>query len=381
MTKRMIKFPSIQQFRNVVHTVVNRARYVGKDADGNAVYSEVAGLPKLKFEGTVKLHGTNASIAENGDDRWCQSRENIITIEHDNAGFATWAHGQQLAFDCLFAFLTGYLNPAEDESVLIFGEWCGAGIQKNIGLTQLPKMFVIFGAAKVSAEKEIPNGPDNTQMHSEKEWVEADVVKMLLQQIRDVGQVVPDSLKCIYDFPTYEVEIDFDRPHVAQEYLVAKTLEVEKTCPVAAALGAVPNDKGMIVGEGIVWKCVEPGYEDSGYWFKVKGEEHSPKSKVKVLAAADVQRIDSINELAQTLCPQWRIEQMYQQTFDTLNGGKGDIKRMGELIKATMTDICKEEADTLSASGFTAKEISGRVSKIARDYLVTQLNAEMKLNG
>lgn len=379
MTKRMIKFPSISQFRNVVQTVTNRAQYVGKDVDGNAVYDTTKPLPILPFTGTCKLHGTNAAIAKHGDDMWCQSRQNIITIESDNAGFATWAHGHTALFDLIFDELKVQAQPGPDDTLMIFGEWCGGSIQKSVGLNQLPKMFVIFKAAVVSPEEQIPNGPDNFQMHSEKRWIDPLVIKNVLDYVQTSNAVYPESLKFIYDFDTYLINIDFARPHDAQGPLVQMTQAVENECPVAKALGAVANDKGMIVGEGIVWCCLDPAYQDSGYWFKVKGDEHSLKTKVKTLAAADVQRIDTINELADTFCPQWRLEQMYQQTFDTLNGGKGDIKRTGEFIKAVMADICKEEADVLSASGFTSKEINGRVSKNVRDYLNTQLNAEANL--
>ena len=38
--------------------------------------------------------------------------------------------------------------------MLIYGEWCGAGIQKKVGLTQFPKMFVVFGMARVDGQGE-----------------------------------------------------------------------------------------------------------------------------------------------------------------------------------------------------------------------------------
>ena len=141
------------------------------------------------------------------------------------------------------------------------------------------------------------------------------------------------------------------------------TLAVEEQCPVGKQLGA----------EGIVWKCITVGYENSGFWFKVKGEKHS-KTKVKKLATVDVEKINNIKLLAEKLTPTWRLEQMCSKTFDTLNGGKLDIKGMGEFIKNTMTDILKEEIDTVAASGFTTKDITGSIAAICRAYLTEQLN-------
>jgi len=49
----MIKFPSIEQFRNVIRHVQTHARFVGKDENGDAIYDHSKPLPTLKFRGTV----------------------------------------------------------------------------------------------------------------------------------------------------------------------------------------------------------------------------------------------------------------------------------------------------------------------------------------
>ena len=54
---------------------------------------------KVTFYGTVKLHGTNASVVVDHEGNfYCQSRNRVITPENDNYGFAEWLHeepGQQ----------------------------------------------------------------------------------------------------------------------------------------------------------------------------------------------------------------------------------------------------------------------------------------------
>jgi RNA ligase len=360
MTKRMIKFPSIEQFRNVVHNVTSRAHYAGKDELGNVIYDTSKPLPTLAFQGTVKLHGTNAGIACDAEGTvWCQSRENIITPMSDNAGFAMYVEANKVFYRELLnqAMLAYSLH--NDEALLIFGEWCGGNIQKKVAITQFPKMFVIFGMARVDAE-------------GQKEWFLPDEIRIVCERTHDQLGVWLDSVHHIYEFPTWEVEIDFARPHDIQNHLVDLTIAVEQECPVGKQLGAT-IEKGPMIGEGIVWKCVTSGYEDSGNWFKVKGELHQQASKVKTLNPVDVERIDAIHNLAVQVTPEWRLEQMFQQTFDTLNGGQPDIKRMGDYIKAVMADVMKEELDTVAASGFTTKEVTGSISKIARDYLLKQL--------
>ena len=360
---KMIKWPSIEQYRNVVKNITHRARYRGTDADGNAIYEPFAKLPTLKFEGTVKLHGTNAAIARKvlePQEMWCQSRENIITPEKDNAGFAMFVKGHEDEFRDLIATAIGIHDRSHEfPYILVFGEWCGKGIQGGVAISDLPKMFVIFGIALADEE-------GNKHYFTRQEVT--DVVDGGREYVLRATGTVPTEtgIYCIWDFPTYGCEIDFDAPHEKQNFLNDRTAEVEAECPVGKAFGVTG------VGEGIVWRCIEPGWEDSGYWFKVKGEAHS-KSKVKTLATVDVERINNINELAEKLANDGRLEQMCQQVFDTLNGGEPDIKRTGEFIKAVMQDIFKEEMDTVAASGFTGKELNGPVSKRARDFLMTKL--------
>ena len=61
----------------------------------------------------------------------------------------------------------------------------------------------------------------------------------------------------------------------------------EKRCPAGAFFGV----EG--VGEGVVWRCITPGFQRPEFWFKVKGEKHSV-TRVKKLAPANTQRMDSI---------------------------------------------------------------------------------------
>jgi hypothetical protein len=83
--KKMIKFPSIEQFRTVVSNVNRHFNFVGLDENGDTIYDPTLSKPVITFKGTVKLHGTNAGVSfdygydENSSEFWAQSRENIIT--------------------------------------------------------------------------------------------------------------------------------------------------------------------------------------------------------------------------------------------------------------------------------------------------------------
>lgn len=83
-------FPEIGQYRQAIRAVKQKTHTVGYDANGDPIYDGSILLPKIKYRGTVKLHGTNSGIAKDTvtGEISIQSRQNIITVEKDNYGFA-----------------------------------------------------------------------------------------------------------------------------------------------------------------------------------------------------------------------------------------------------------------------------------------------------
>ena len=161
----MKKFPHIEQFRNVIRRVNDVTRYSGKDENGNSIFDPSIQLPTLKFTGTTKLHGTNAAVGVlNDGTQWAQSRENIITPEKDNAGFASFAYKNR-------QFFSNLLNKMDYDKTLykgfiVYSEWCGKGIQKGVAISELDKMNVIFNIKLLSAIPESKNV-----------WLSDDIVK------------------------------------------------------------------------------------------------------------------------------------------------------------------------------------------------------------
>lgn len=325
-----IQYPSIEQFRNAIHKVTTAARKSGVDANGDPVFDHTLILPVLTYEGTVKLHGTNAAIGmERGGIRsvagfWFQSKETILTLENDNAGFVRHFHDKDLYR--LFKGLVG-------DNIIVFGEWCGGNVQQNVALEQLSKRFVVFGA------------------QSEGKWLSKDVVRQL--KAEDIG------IYNIYDYQTVSMDIDFNRPELSQNKLAELTVLVEKQCPVAAKHGVTG------LGEGIVWKCVTPGWESPEFFFKVKGEKHSA-TKVKTLAAVDVELVASQREFAEKTVTESRCRQGIEKVKAA--GHVMDRTSLGHFIKWILTDIEKEESDTAKASGLDFKKASGELTKAAKTW-------------
>lgn len=318
------KYPSIEQFRNVIRTVKANHDYKGKDEEGKAIYQHTENYPTLKFQGTVKLHGTNAGIVNYGDRIEFQSRERVLSLEEDNAEFMNSMINKDLDF------LFNRFTPRDH--VAIYGEWCGDNIQKGVAINGLEKMFVIFGIMVDDEWVDIPEDLHNNEI----------------------------GIYNILQFPTYEIDIDFNNPELVQNKLIEMTIAVEESCPV----GKFFNKEG--IGEGIVFTCTT----NPELKFKSKGAKHSA-SKVKVLNSIDVELMESINEFVELSVSENRLKQGI--SFFNENNILVDSKNTGEFLRWIVNDVLKEEKDTLEASGLDEKKVKNAIVTKARIWFLNQI--------
>ena len=339
--KKMIKFPSIEQFRSVVATVLRQYNFAGLDENGDAIYDTTKPKPTLTFKGTVKLHGTNAAVSGNlSDGIWAQSRENIITPEKDNAGFAFFVESNKELFTELIAsvFTKNEIDMLEN-TVTIYGEWAGGNIQKGVGITNIEKSFFIFGV-KVT--------PHTTTEEDAKVkpayWVDYSYLKSPENRIFNID-----------DYPTWTIDIDFNMPQLVQNKLSELTLAVEEECPVAKAFGFSG------VGEGIVWSTTLNG---NVHRFKVKGEKHS-SSKVKTLAAVDTEKLESIQKFVEYAVTESRFNQALENVFP--NEEPIQNNKLGDVIRWVVNDVIKEEMDTMVDNKIEPKDVNKYISSKVRE--------------
>ena len=341
----MIKFPSIEQFRTVVSNVNRRYNFVGMDDNGEAIFDPSLPKPVLTFKGTVKLHGTNAGVSftygydQQGSEYWAQSRENIITPEQDNAGFAFFVESKKDVFRQFATKIDSFnLFDVRSNIVTIYGEWCGGNIQKGVGITNLPKSFFIFGV-KVSP---ITSSEEEARLKPAY-WIPYHYLSSPENNIYNID-----------DFQTYSIDIDFNMPQMVQNDLSELTIRVEEECPVAKAFGFSG------IGEGIVWSCE---YQGVVHRFKVKGEKHS-SSKVKVLASVDTEKLSSIQKFVDYAVTESRFKQSLENTFP--NNEPIDVKKMGDVIRWVVNDVIKEEMDTMVDNQIEPKEVNKHISAKVR---------------
>lgn len=343
------KFPEIEQFRQAIRAVQYNTRCIGKDENGDPIFDGLKPLPTIKYRGTVKLHGSNAAITkdlETGEVS-LQSRERMITVDNDNYGFARFM--ENINLEILFSMVPTHstLNNQEvDEEgedkknyVIIYGEWCGGNIQKGVALCQLEKMFVIFA-------------------------IRYKGIWLLEQDLKQV-KIPEQRIFNILDFPFYMLDIDFQNPEISQNKLGEITQEVEKQCPVGKTFGV----EG--IGEGCVWVPVDPKWNHSRYWFKVKGDKHSV-SKVKKLAAIDVEKVNSINELIDKVVTENRLLQGIEVVKSAKGVSELDRTHIGDFIRWVYNDVIKEETDTIEASGLNTKDLGVPIAKRAKEWLFAE---------
>lgn len=353
--KRHVSFPSIEQFRHIIAIINREATFVGLDDNKEAIYDPNRPKPILTFVGTIKLHGTNFGVCYNATEGiWSQSRENIITPESDNAGAAFFVETNKSVFEKLFSEVAqNYGIDTINNSISIYGEWAGKGIQKGVAISNIDKSMFIIG---VKITPHLADENDKRPAY----WVDSSFLRSPENRIYNIE-----------DYKTYSIDIDFNNPQLAQNKIIDMTLGVEDECPVAKEFGFTG------IGEGIVFS--HKTQNGNVYRFKSKGEKHSKASKVTTLKPVDDEKINKIIEVVNKVTPDWRLEQMLEKTFDLMNGGSIDVKQMGTFIKNVLGDVIKEDSDVLSEAALIPKDINGKISERCRNYFFAKQNESVGL--
>ena len=354
--KRMIKYPSIEQYRGVVKLIIERACYVGKGEKGKAIFDFLKPKPKLTFTASEKIHGTNAGISYSiPDGIWSQSRENIITVEKDNAGFAFFvSQNENVLIDMVKLLAKEHSINLNEKIITLYGEWAGGNIQKNSALSGNEKVFILFEHFKVSS---IESSEEEKVV-----WYKTTISSDFGVTKSDIEWVSYRNNKIfnIMDFPTYNFEIDFNTPDRGINQIIELVDVIEEASPVGKAFGFEAN-----IGEGVV--CSYLNEDNSLIQFKIKGEKHS-NSKVKTTKVVDTSKLDKIDACVEKICHSWRFEQALIEIFGFDYEKTIDRKRIGEYLKWVSQDTLKEELDVIAEFGFEPKEVLGKVSQKAKEY-------------
>lgn len=336
----MMAWPEITSFHNI-------RKYTKS-------YPEILqGDSLVTYKAKVKLHGTNAAVqmipsfgVGPGPGNiaelplYFQSRENLITPEKDNAGFARWAS------EAFKERQKTYGGPG----VIIFGEWIGPGIQKGVAVSEIPKKcFAVFAARPM-----LPSYiPDQLIVDPDK--------------LQEIVAGVPD----VYVLPWYKEDTLVDWSASSEMLSIRVDLindwvhEVEANDPWVEATFGV---KGT--GEGLVFYPTSEkhlGFENfKNLVFKAKGEKHK-NIKDAAPAQVDPSVASGIDAFVDMVLTEARLEQ--GTTKVSADGSTSyDLKLTGKFVAWVVGDVQKETAAELAASNLTWKQVQKPISDKARAW-------------
>ena len=319
--REIVKFESVGQFRNFIKTM----QYLGYN--------------KVNLIGTVKIHGTNSSVGLDLKDNslFCQSRNRVLSLDDDNYDFVKYIEDNKSEFLKIFNEIKNKINTENYDSIIIYGEWAGKGIQNKVAVSELDRFFVPFSIRGINK----------------------DTIDIL-----DVKLEINESIRFypIETFGIYNVELDLDNVHLAQQEIKNITIAIENECPVGKYFGISG------IGEGVVFTD-----ETRTYSFKSKGEKHSV-SKVKTIANIDVEKIKKIQDFIDYAVTENRLNQGIEYLKEM--NKELDISSIGDFLRWLANDILKEEQDVITENCLDndLKSIMKSTSNKGRKWFMDKIN-------
>lgn len=251
--------------------------------------------------------------------------------------FAKYIEDNKSEFLKIFDEIKNKINTEKYDSIIIYGELAGKGIQNKAAVSQIYRFFAPFSVIGVNK----------------------DTVDQL-----DVKLSVNESIRFypVETFGVYNIQLDLDNVHLAQQEIKDLTISIENECPVGKYFGVSGT------GEGIVFTD-----ETKQYSFKSKGEKHSV-SKVKVIADVDIEKINKIKDFVDYSVTENRLNQGIEYLKEM--NKELDISNMGYFLRWLANDVLKEEQDVITENSLDndLKAIMKSVSSKGRKWFMDKIN-------
>jgi tRNA-binding EMAP/Myf-like protein len=329
---QVVSWPSIELLHHVRAGVRSTAELQGTP------------VPTVAYRAKVKLDGTNAGVQIHPDGRaLAQSRSQILEVGNDNMGFGGWVAQNSSYFAAL----------AREQLLVVFGEWCGQGIQKRAAISQIGrKIFVVFAI-------QLGDGT-NAPARMEVEPV----------RLRELLPEHPDVFVLPWIDTSFELDFaDDERARLEAERISAEVDRIELEDPwVRASFGVQGLGEGIVLYPQLNGEMVVDRQRLSELMFKAKGEKHQAvrQKKAAQLEPEVAQGIDAFVEL---VLAEPRLEQGIAET----GTGTPDMKQIGAFLKWIAHDVQKECGAELAAAGLTWEQVNRAVSNKARSWFLKRL--------
>ncbi|NJO63347.1 MAG: hypothetical protein HC836_35580 [Richelia sp. RM2_1_2] len=320
-------------------------------------YEQLSGLrtATVRYNAKIKLHGTNASIIVLPDGRVLpQNRSKIISIYDDNYGFAKWV----LSTESYWADL----RFMSDEIVVVYGEWCGKGIQSNAAISNIDKqIFVVFA---------VQYGQCFDQNNSI--FVSPNVIKRILSSTYITEE------QNVYVLPWYNtqpIKINFWDDKLG---LVVNKMNSMVNCIEQIDPWVEENFGIRGIGEGLVFYPSSLAVLNgsirrqllSSYIFKVKGQQHQViKTRQAVMMNPILAK--TLDDFVDLVATEARMLQAVSETV----GGKFDKKYIGPVVAWINRDVRKdiENGEVILPDGFEWKVVSDRLTQRTKTWYISKI--------
>ncbi|HAA59132.1 MAG TPA: hypothetical protein DCE42_30565 [Myxococcales bacterium] len=334
---KVAKWTSIELFHNI-----RRSLDKEKELDGEAFT-----YPKVTYKSKIKLDGTNGGIHLLPDGTVIpQSRSRLLTVRDDNIQFAAWVEANNAYFSALARSL--------GQHTILFGEWCGKGIQKRTAISKIDRKIYAVFAVQYGDHNELDAMLD----------VEPARIRALLPSHPD-----------IYVLPWLGDDLVIDYGDQAQMQTIATQLntfveDVEHKDPwVSEHFGVEGLGEGIVLYPFLKEMTEGPVHRGdcTGLMFKAKGEKHRVV-KQKKSVQIDPEVAQSIEQFVDMFVTQARLEQGLQEACE----GEADPRKTGNFLKWFGQDVKKESVAELEASNLEWKDVSKAVMNRAKKWYLTQ---------
>jgi tRNA-binding EMAP/Myf-like protein len=328
----LISWPSIELLHHVRAGVRSTAELQGTP------------LPRVAYRAKVKLDGTNAAVQIHPDGRvLAQSRSQILGAGSDNMGFGGWVAQHSAYFAAL----------SREQLLVVFGEWCGQGIQKRAAISQIGrKVFVVF-ALQLGAGTSAP-----ARMEVEP------------ARLRELLPEHPDVFVLPWIDANFELDFaDDERARLEAERISAEVDRIELEDPwVRACFGVQGLGEGIVLYPHLNGEAVADRQRLSELMFKAKGEKHQAVRQKKA-AQLEPEVAHGIQAFVELVLAEPRLEQGITEACT----GTPDMKQVGAFLKWIAHDVQKECSAELAAAGLTWQQANRAVSDKARSWFRERL--------
>jgi hypothetical protein len=282
------------------------------------------------------------------------SRGAVLSLTSDNAGFAKWVHEREAYFSQL---------KRVGEDFIIFGEWCGPGIQKGVAINKIPtRSFAVFGM------RYFKPGADEVGRDG------------FISEPSEIAAQLKSPPNGIHVIPWYAEGKLYKADWAQEAEAHQSTLDVinADVLAIEACDPWVKSEFGVEgIGEGLVFypvDTVHAGYRMfSNLCFKAKGEKHQVVAHTKP-AQVDPSIAASALAYAEMVVTEARLEQGSRAVSQDGNLDF-DTKNMGAFMKWVMGDLAKECGAELEASGLDPKIANKQCEVRARTWYLDKVKS------